>query len=215
MKVSPPKRSLQFLRWFCRKDYLEEIEGDLTEVYIKQCESAPRKAKWKFAWSVVRYLRPQFLNINTPNSTIMKSILSIRENPYVLLLFTTMALLFALAFRPIANLDFHDKTVFSIPLDSMVWAIPLLLLSLWLFYLLTSKFLYSRAITWIHVLTTVITTLLIVTVLYLGINPSPYTSSRHELIGIVMQILSMLFVLGQLAYLTNILIGLSVRFKAR
>lgn len=61
MKESPPKRVLQFLRWFCREDYLEEIEGDLTEVFKKQYESAPRKAKWKFAWSVIGYFRPEFL----------------------------------------------------------------------------------------------------------------------------------------------------------
>ena len=61
MKALPPKRALQFLRWFCREDYLEEIEGDLTEVFEKQSESSPRKAKWKFAWSVVKYLRPEFM----------------------------------------------------------------------------------------------------------------------------------------------------------
>jgi ABC-type antimicrobial peptide transport system permease subunit len=61
MKPTPPKRPLHFLRWFCREDYLEEIEGDLTEVFIKQAETSPRKAKWKFAWSVVKYFRPEFL----------------------------------------------------------------------------------------------------------------------------------------------------------
>jgi putative ABC transport system permease protein len=60
-KNYPPKHPLQFLRWFCREDYLEEIEGDLTEVYIKQYESSPRKAKWKFAWSVIKYFRPLFM----------------------------------------------------------------------------------------------------------------------------------------------------------
>ena len=61
MKKNPPKRALQFLRWFCREDYLDEIEGDLTEVFVKQYESSPRKAKWKFVWSVVRYFRPEFI----------------------------------------------------------------------------------------------------------------------------------------------------------
>src|SRR5688500_7107305 len=61
MKTNPPKRALQFLRWFCREDYLEEIEGDLTEVFKKQHQSSPRRAKWKFAWSVIRYLRPEFM----------------------------------------------------------------------------------------------------------------------------------------------------------
>ena len=59
--MNPPKKALAFLRWFCREDYLEEIEGDLTEVFRKQYEKAPRKAKWKFVWSVLRYLRPEFL----------------------------------------------------------------------------------------------------------------------------------------------------------
>jgi putative ABC transport system permease protein len=57
----PPKAFLRFLRWFCREDYLEEIEGDLTEVFEKQFEQFPRKAKWKFAWSVIKYFRPEFM----------------------------------------------------------------------------------------------------------------------------------------------------------
>ena len=61
MKTPPPKRTLQFLRWFCREDYLEEIEGDLTEFFIKESENHPRKAKWKFAWSVIKYFRPMFM----------------------------------------------------------------------------------------------------------------------------------------------------------
>jgi putative ABC transport system permease protein len=61
MKVSPPKRALQFLRWFCREDYIDEIEGDLAELFKKDYEEAPRKAKWKLAWRVVKYLRPEFI----------------------------------------------------------------------------------------------------------------------------------------------------------
>ncbi len=72
MRTTPPKRPLQFLRWFCREEYLEEIEGDLTEVFIKQTENNPRKAKWKFAWSVSKYFRPEF----------MKSFKSYQPNAY-------------------------------------------------------------------------------------------------------------------------------------
>jgi putative ABC transport system permease protein len=61
MKINPPKKALHFLRWFCREDYLEEIEGDLTEVFEKQFENHPRQAKWKFAWSVIKYFRPAFM----------------------------------------------------------------------------------------------------------------------------------------------------------
>jgi putative ABC transport system permease protein len=72
MNIKPPPRSLKFLRWFCREDYLDEIEGDLTELYEKQHKNSPRKAKWKFTWSVVKYFRPEFIkafkNSHQPNS---------------------------------------------------------------------------------------------------------------------------------------------------
>ena len=59
--MNPPKRAVAFLRWFCREDYLDEIEGDLSEVYNKQYHTSPRKAKWKFSLSVIRYFRPEFM----------------------------------------------------------------------------------------------------------------------------------------------------------
>ncbi len=61
MKINPPKKALQFLRWFCREDYLEEIEGDLTEVFLKHSVTSTRKAKWRFCWSVIKYFRPEFI----------------------------------------------------------------------------------------------------------------------------------------------------------
>ena len=59
--IRPPGKALAFLRWFCREDYLEEIEGDLTEVYRNDFTCHPRKAKFKFTWSVIRYFRPEFI----------------------------------------------------------------------------------------------------------------------------------------------------------
>ncbi len=61
MKNSPPKNVLKFLRWFCREDFVEEIEGDLTEIFKKQYEQSPGKARWMFFWDVVKYLRPEFI----------------------------------------------------------------------------------------------------------------------------------------------------------
>lgn len=61
MSSQPPKRPLQFLRWFCREDYLDEIEGDLAEIFNKEYGERPGTAKWKFAWRVVKYFRPEFL----------------------------------------------------------------------------------------------------------------------------------------------------------
>lgn len=61
MKKGPPRSALRFLRWFCREDYLEEIEGDLTELFEKQSEQAPGKASWTFYGRVLRYFRPDFI----------------------------------------------------------------------------------------------------------------------------------------------------------
>lgn len=75
MKPHPPKNALKFLRWFCREDYLEEIEGDLTELYDKRHDRSPARAKWKFTLSVVRYFRPEFMksfkNSYQPNAITM------------------------------------------------------------------------------------------------------------------------------------------------
>src|SRR5689334_16336393 len=61
MKVLPPKRALQFLRWFCREDYLDEIEGDLLEVFRKDYEASPKLARRKFSWNVLTHFRPDYI----------------------------------------------------------------------------------------------------------------------------------------------------------
>ncbi len=73
--MQPPRRPLAFLRWFCREDYLEEIEGDLTEVFRKNSLTSLRKANWIFALTVLRYFRPEFIksfrNYGSSNSLPM------------------------------------------------------------------------------------------------------------------------------------------------
>ncbi|WP_297337654.1 ABC transporter permease [Algoriphagus sp.] len=56
--MHPPRNALKFLRWFCREDYLEEIEGDLVELFEqrhKQLSSS--KANRMFIWDVIRSFR--------------------------------------------------------------------------------------------------------------------------------------------------------------
>lgn len=144
----------------------------------------------------------------------MQTSLNFRKEPFALLLLTTIILLFVLALRPISNVDFQDKVMFGVPLDNMVWIIPCFLISFWLLYLATKKFLYSTAATWIHVIATIVSTLLIVSVLYIGINPTPTMSEQHKLIGNIIQIVTLLFVAGQLTYIGNVLFGLIRRQKA-
>ena len=70
MKKHPPTYALRFLRWFCREDYLEEIEGDLTELFERQCGQTPRRANWAFCWRVLRYFRPGFIRSFASNPLI-------------------------------------------------------------------------------------------------------------------------------------------------
>lgn len=58
---TPNTQVLNFLRWFCREDFIDEIEGDLIEIYEQQYADSPRRAKWQFAWQVIQHFRPDFI----------------------------------------------------------------------------------------------------------------------------------------------------------
>ena len=61
MKSMPPKHALGFLRWFCKEDYLEEIEGDLIELFEKEEQVNPKRAGRRFWWQVFLHFRPDFI----------------------------------------------------------------------------------------------------------------------------------------------------------
>jgi len=63
--ISPPQWPLRFLRWFCREEYLDEIEGDLIELYEKAHEERPRRANWSFFWQVLMHFRPEYIRAFT------------------------------------------------------------------------------------------------------------------------------------------------------
>ena len=144
----------------------------------------------------------------------MQISLNFRKEPFALLLPTSIILLFALALRPISNIDFQNKVMFGIPMDIMVWITPCFLIFLWLLYLTTKKILYSTTATWVHVIITVVSTLLIVSVISIGINPTTTISEHHEMVGNIIQILTLLFLAGQLTYVGNLIWGLFRRQKA-
>src|SRR5688572_22882271 len=63
MSVQPPKYWIRFLRWFCREDFIDEIEGDLTEIFQDQHQHSPRTARYKLMLTVIRYFRPEYLKV--------------------------------------------------------------------------------------------------------------------------------------------------------
>lgn len=76
MEKTPPEKPLKFLRWFLKQEYLEEIEGDLVELFEKQVKQSSTKARRAFAWNVIRYFRPGFIRLFTRiNYTITPAML--------------------------------------------------------------------------------------------------------------------------------------------
>lgn len=53
---------MRFFRWFCRRDYLEDIEGDLNERFSQLIdEFGVSGAKRRFAWEVLLLFRPSMI----------------------------------------------------------------------------------------------------------------------------------------------------------
>ena len=59
--ITPPKYALKFLRWFCREDYIEEIEGNLAEIFEHEHAKSPGQARRNFIWGVIKHFRPAFI----------------------------------------------------------------------------------------------------------------------------------------------------------
>ena len=58
-KILPPKWPLGLLKFFIRKEYLEEIEGDMEEIFRENLSIySKRKAKIKYAFEAMKLLRP-------------------------------------------------------------------------------------------------------------------------------------------------------------
>ena len=59
MQAQPPKWARRFLAWYCKPYLLEDIEGDLYELFQERVAAAgERVARRQYVWDVVRYLRP-------------------------------------------------------------------------------------------------------------------------------------------------------------
>ena len=57
-KKDPPKFLLGIFKFYCSQDRLEELEGDLYEVFNELVdEKGLRKARWIYGWLVIRSFR--------------------------------------------------------------------------------------------------------------------------------------------------------------
>ncbi len=69
----PPSLAIAFLRWFCKLDYLPDIEGDLFQLYERRvAKKGKKQANLLFYKDVLLLFRPgiirSFVLINTPNN---------------------------------------------------------------------------------------------------------------------------------------------------
>ena len=68
MKPRPPKWADRFLAWYCREDLLDEIQGDIYELYERKSKESVRAANWQFAWNVLRFFRIKNIKKKKPKS---------------------------------------------------------------------------------------------------------------------------------------------------
>jgi putative ABC transport system permease protein len=57
MNGNPPKWADRFLRWYCNPDLLEEIQGDVYELFSRRAAKSKRTADIQFVWDVIRFCR--------------------------------------------------------------------------------------------------------------------------------------------------------------
>lgn len=56
--IRPPKVPLKFLKWFCHPDLIEDVEGDLSELFALRYEENKAKARLLFSLDVLLLFRP-------------------------------------------------------------------------------------------------------------------------------------------------------------
>ncbi|MBS0647577.1 MAG: cbb3-type cytochrome c oxidase subunit I [Verrucomicrobia bacterium] len=153
-----------------------------------------------------------------------------KQKPYNLLLWTGLVLVltsfFILKQSNSVDIHLHD-TYFVIAHTHVFWLLAILAFFVWTLYLLTNKILYSKALTWTHVIITILTLLLFALTLFFSdsfMNTTPrryydysswgsfdsYTTLTKAL-GIT--IFALLF--GQFIFVINLIAGLFKRLTKR
>lgn len=73
--IKPPRIPLRILRWFCDPELLEDVEGDLFEIFKVRASKDPRLARLLYTRDVIQLFRPgiikKFQWLNPVNNTSM------------------------------------------------------------------------------------------------------------------------------------------------
>lgn len=75
-QISPPKGPTRFLRWFCNPQLVEDVEGDLSELFHQRIEENRRIASFRYFLDVMLLFRPGIIkNFEIKNGLINTSML--------------------------------------------------------------------------------------------------------------------------------------------
>ena len=154
-----------------------------------------------------------------------RSTLRLKQNPYHLLLLTGFALIlttFFLTQNRTIDIHVHD-TYYVIYQGHIYYFFAFIVWVLWCLYLLTRKVLYSKALTWIHVIITLLTLLFLLFLLNFGgdiLNQSPrryldasnWTAfNRYEQDKRWITYTMIALFLGQITFIVNLIVGIIKR----
>lgn len=142
--------------------------------------------------------------------------------PYFLFLLTGVILIIATFFTFDQTIDFsfHD-TYFVVAVNYFIWAAAILFFLLWGIYKVTDRFLWTKKLTWIHVSLTILVLILLSIIGFWHDKILPPikrdTVSYQDIIdvqkreGILAYPIMILFIVGQIAYFVNLIVGLIKR----
>lgn len=143
---------------------------------------------------------------------VLKS--SFKKQPYNIFILAAL-LLFIISFFPgggVIDIHLHD-TMVVISMTHFFWALSIVLLLVWMIYLFTNNILLTKYLTWIHIIATLIVLIVLISAMLSEDEP------RHENITwktiendlrkeeIIIQTFSILFLIGQIAFIINLLGG--------
>lgn len=154
----------------------------------------------------------------------MRTNLKIRliDQPYFLFLLTGFFLIITTFFLSGQSVDFHLRdTYFVVSVSYFIWALAGLFFIAWAIYVLTEKFLWTKTLTWTHVLITIIILVLLLTIGFWHdkiLPPIKRDSLSYQNIiedqkreAVIAYPIVTVFILGQIAYFVNLIGGLIKR----